>query len=1303
MMRTVYLFFLLFLSLCGPSVFGQSLDFQFFRNIGLGAKASTVHCFAQDSLGILWLGSNNGLYSYDGYSLHAPTEAALPYQTFIYSIAVLDGTHLALGTGKGVFLYNYREDRYEVFPTGSPSDVRSLLLVGDQLWIGSISGLYGYDTKTKKLTNYGKTWYQDLDGQAIYALSTQSDKILVGTYKGLYQLHPARKEVKKLVLPDYKSGSNQFVNSIFSLTSAKITFIGTEYGLYRYDNNTEKLSKAPVLQNHPIKSMATKDGQTLLIGTDDGLFEYQPSVHTLLRTKHDSRNPYSLANNIIWSIYRDRSNNMWVGTDLGISLWSNQQKEKNFPIYQFTNSSDGNRFYKVFKDRAGWYWLGGDNGLIRTRGLGQKDFESYWYRMDAAPYKLPHNRIRDIYEDVAGHLWIASDGGVNVFDAQTKQFRSFDIVDSNGMRNAKWAYNILEDKQGNLWIATYMGGIFKVNKNKLLSSSGSFIANKNYTQSDGLLADFANQIVDNGRGKILALFYNMGISSIDPVTGKVEEWKDKEGKSLNQSTFMLKDREGTVWIGQHGELRRVDKNDRSDLLVFDPVVKGEVTAMVEVGDEIWLSTSGGVWSVNKKSLKPELLKYSHDITAMYYDQLQHEVVLGGINELTVLPEKVIDEFKQKTKKIVLTAMYVNNEAYGNYGYGLRYRNEITLDHDQNNLRLEFSDLDYGNHLGHRLAYNFKDKNENWIPLERGDNKVLLSNLRSGDYHLQLTKVDLSGNVVSDIYEYHIVIKPIWYASIWAKIAYVLAGLGLIMWVMNFFRVRNTLKWERRERHKVLELTRMKMDFLTAISHELKTPLSLILAPVSQLMRKTKNSENKKSLEGVHRNALKINNLIQEVMAFDKAENQDLSIPNLLNSQIDLVAYVKQITEEWQNNTAYAHLEFYFSSDIESVFIYTDVSKLGSILNNLLSNACKYNRQEKGSVAVKINKGEGTLNLAIVDTGIGIGQEDLPYICSKFYRSSSDEVNRLEGTGVGLYLVKNYCDQLGWEMDIVSTYQVGTAVSIRMFMDRGELKEKGEENIPSDKRRLLIVEDNEELSSFLKVALESSYHCKVAKDGHEAMQLINEHEFLPDIIISDAMMPIMGGLELAKKLRQNTLTSTIPIILLTAKNDDLIQREWVAVGIDAYMAKPFDLEVLKMQLLHLLDKKDRLATQLRIQEISQPRVNSDQVSPDEKLLSKVTAIIEKNIDDSDFSVQRLAEDTDTGAKQLYRKIKQMTGYTPVEYIRTIRIKKAALLLQQKKFTVAEVMYMVGYTNASYFSKCFQAEFGVTPKAYMDRKD
>ncbi|MEJ5146434.1 two-component regulator propeller domain-containing protein [Sphingobacterium sp. MYb388] len=1301
MMRIVYSFLLVFLSFFNSSVFGQALDFQFFKNIGLGTKASTVHCFAQDSLGILWLGSNNGLYSYDGYSLHAPTDAAVQYQTFIYSISVLNATHLAIGTGKGVLLYNYREDRYEAFPVGGPSDVRSLMLVGNKLWIGSISGLYCYDTKTKKLINYGKTLHKELDGQAIYALSAQADKILVGTYKGLYQLDPAQKMIKKLVLPDYRFGSNQFVNSIFTLSSTKNTFVGTEYGLYMYDHKSEKLSKAPVLQSHPIKSMATNDDRTLLIGTDDGLFAYQPEQQVITRTKHDSRNQYSLANNIIWSIYRDRANNIWLGTDLGISLWSSKQIEKRIPIYQFTKSSDGNRFYKVYQDQTGWYWLGGDNGLIRTKGLGRKDFESYWYRMDAPQYRLPHNRIRDIYQDRTGHLWIASDGGVNVFNAQTRQFRSFDIVDSKGTRNAKWAYNILEDKEGNLWIATYMGGIFRVNKEQLLSSSGSFVAGKNYLQSNGLLADFANQIVDNGQGKILALFYNLGISSIDPKTGKVEELKDKDGKSLSQATFMLRDSGGTIWIGQHGQLRRMDRSGRTDVMVFDPVVKGEVTAMVEVNDYIWLSTSIGVWRVHKKDLKPELLRYGHDVTAMYYDQAQDEVILGGINEVTALPAQFSHVASTADKKIVLTAMYVNNEPFGNYNYSLRYRNEITLDYDQNNLRLEFSDLHYGNHLGHRLAYNFKDKNENWIPLERGDNKVLLSNLRSGDYHLQVTKVDLSGNVVADIYVYNIRVKYIWYASIWAKIIYVLAGLGLLIWVMNFFRVRNTLKWERRERYKVLELTRMKMDFLTAISHELKTPLSLILAPVSQLMRKTKNIENKKSLEGVHRNALKINNLIQEVMAFDKDESQNLSSTNLLTSQIDLVAYAKQITEEWQNNVTYAHLEFYFDSDIDSVFVHTDVSKLGSIINNLLSNACKYSRQEKGVIKVEIKKQDAALLLSVVDTGIGILSEDLPYVFSKFYRSSSEEINKLEGTGVGLYLVKSYCDQLGWEINLVSTYQVGTAVSLKIFMDGWDLHEDGEDRVPSDKRKLLIVEDNEELSSFLKLALESTYTCRIAKDGQEGLHLISTNAFLPDIIISDAMMPIMGGLEMVRKLRQNTVTSTIPIILLTAKNDELIQREWVAVGVDAYMAKPFDLEVLKMQLLQLLAKKDNLTAQLRLQGISQPSVANDQISPDEKLLSKVTEIIENNIDDSDFSVQRLAEETGTAAKQLYRKIKQMTGYTPVEYIRSIRIKKAALMLQQKKFTVAEVMYMVGYSNASYFSKCFQAEFGMTPKAYMEK--
>ncbi|WP_312740952.1 ATP-binding protein [Sphingobacterium multivorum] len=1297
-MQSLYFYWLLVCSFVGTAVFGQSLDYPSFRNISLGTNANTVHSFAQDSLGMLWLGSNNGLFNYDGYALQPLTGTKSPFQTFVYCIALIDNKYFALGTGQGVLLYNYQFDRFESFPTGGPGDVRSLLLVGDTLWIGSISGLYCYDTKTRKLIDYQNSFPKNKSTTAVYALEKVGDRILIGTYNGLFELNPSKKDIVPLPLPDYRPGSNQFVNSIFSIPESASTYVGTEYGLYRYNTKNHTLQKTPVLQNHPIKAMASKDSNTLLVGTDDGLFTYQLDQQLVKRIKHDSRNRNSMANNIVWSIFKDRSENIWLGTDLGFSLWSNRKVEKILPIYQLTASSDGNRFYKINKDRNGWYWLGGDNGLIRVRGLDDKNTESSWYRMDAKTYRLAHNRIRDIFEDHTGLVWIASDGGVNVFDAHTKQFKTFTIVDASGRRNAKWSYDILQDGQDNLWVASYMGGIFVVSRSRLLESKGPVIASRNFSKADGLLEDFANQIVDNGRGKILALFYNKGISSIDVATGKITELKDSAGHALDQATFMLKDGQHTMWVGEHGELRRIAADGKNTLVRFDPVGKGEVTAMAEIKESIWLATSTGVWQVNKQSLKTELLRYGQRISSMYYDAEREQVVLGGIDEVVLLPAQNELADLDDSKKIVLTAMYVNNERFGNYDYGLRYKNEITLAHDQNNLRLEFSDLDYGNHLGYRLAYAFKGKNETWIPMERGDNKVLLSNLSSGNYDLQLAKVDVAGHVVSEIYTYHIQIRYPWYASYWAKAAYVLIVIFLLFWVINFFRVRSTLKWERRERRKVLELTKMKMDFLTAVSHELKTPLSLILAPVSQMMRQTKNSDKKKQLDGVHRNALKISHLIQELMTFDQVEQQQTPLQGLLTSQMDLVAYSRQIIADWQQVPEYSTVHIDFVTDVESFFIQTDVAKLGSILNNLIANACKYNRPE-GSVELQLKVIGPDVKFIVRDTGIGIAPEDLPYVFSKFYRSSLKEVSAVQGTGVGLYLVKSYCEQLGWSVDIASD-QKGTAVTLSWKHDHVNDKDETDSIPVGAKRKLLIVEDNAELADFLRNAMQPHYDCRIVSDGSEGLRLIDGHTFVPDIILTDAMMPNMGGIEMVKKLRQNIVTATIPIILLTAQNDELIRREWVAVGIDAYMAKPFDLDLLQIQLLQLLDRKDKIVAQLRIDEISKPTEAIAVHSPDEKFLTNVTQLIEENLDDSEFSVQRLSELTDVAARQLHRKIKQLTGYTPVEYIRSIRIKKAALLLQQKKFTVSEVMYMVGFSNASYFSKCFQSEFGMSPKVYME---
>src|SRR5690606_35650246 len=346
-------------------------------------------------------------------------------------------------------------------------------------------------------------------------------------------------------------------------------------------------------------------------------------------------------------------------------------RERKFPIYQFTHSSNGNKFYQIWRDRSGWYWLGGDNGLIRTPTFDENETEPYWYRMDAAKYALPHNRVRDIYEDREGMLWVASDGGVSLFHPETKSFKSFMIVDSSGRKNAKWAYDLEEDRKGNLWVATYMGGVFVVPKEGLKKAINGYVIGESYDQSRGLLANFANQVLLDYQDRMWVLFYNRGINVIDVHTRQTSEIKGVDGKAISDAVFMLIAAEGTVGVGEHGRLLRIAKDGKKESIAFDPHGKGEVTAMEDVGDHLWVANNVGVWKIHKKTFHSVLVRYGGGVTTLFYRTDTKDVLLGGINEVVVLPAMGPIEKPRSASTIVLTAMYINNERFGASGYGLR--------------------------------------------------------------------------------------------------------------------------------------------------------------------------------------------------------------------------------------------------------------------------------------------------------------------------------------------------------------------------------------------------------------------------------------------------------------------------------------------------------------------------------------------------------------------------------------------------------------------------------------------------------
>lgn len=1305
-------------------LWGQNYQYHTFKNIAIGPEATTINAFAQDSLGLMWLGTNNGLYSYDGFSIQSHLGNDTSHKTFVYDIIVINKERMCLAMENGIFFYNYQQDLYEPNPVQFPTDVRTLLLENDNLWIGSFKGLFKYNLTHKKLESIA---YKGLSNHTIYSLTRSSTgDIFIGTYNGLYCLPADKSQIREIPLSDLHKRSNLFVNALFEDTTRNMVWVGTEGGIYYYNFTTREAVKLPILQDHSVKSLITDNRHNLLIGTDAGFYIYNPATGQLEHIVHDARNKGSIANNIIWSLFTDKAANVWLGTDYGISLLQSQNNLQVIPIFEITHEKDGNRFYNIYKDSFGTYWLGGNNGIIRSASpagtpktsAGEPAPRSAWYKMGDKTLPVSHNRIRDIFEDKDRNVWIATDGGINRYNRQTQAFVNYNIIDSSQTRNANWAYSIQEDDLHRLWIATYLGGIFVVDRSTLTSVANTpwkgpvaapgtaatpakdlltapHIAVRNLAAHNGLAGNSVNQLTKDQQGNIWALIYNRAIHKINPHTFQVETVID----GSKHPSYLISDDAGIIWIACQGAIAQVKNGQVTSI----PFKADQVLSMEQVEGNIWISTSEGIWMLDRNTTTLQRFNSSQSaFTAMYYDKDLHEVLMGGADELAIA-SPATQPATGAGNRLYLTALYIN----GKLSRSIRYKDAIRLGHEQNNLAFAVSDLDYADPEGARYVYRISQIDDDWNTLPLNNNLITYNNLSYGHYTLLVSKLDAYGKPSANLLKMSITIIPPWYYTDLAKAIYCLIVVGLGIWVINFFRVRHNLKIERIEKQKTVELTNLKINFFTDISHELKTPLSLILAPVSQMLAETRSPLKKKQLEGIQQNALKLNALIHRVLKFNREDSNALSA--LVMSKLELVAFARKLYESFINK----QLSYSFTCNREEIYIDTDIIRTEAIISNLMSNASRYT-PDGGAIHLDVREQGNTVTIKVTDTGIGIPAADLPYVFERFFKSSITARNK-EGSGIGLYLVKSYTEQLGGYVTIRSIEGEGTTVIVTLPVPEARpvthpelIEQPGHTVLPGGQepggtapiaatgKKILVVDDNQEITDFLQQALATRYQVKVTHDGKrgEALSL----EWLPDLIIVDVMMPVMDGLEMSKRLRKQVMTATIPIILLTAKDDRKTELDSIDLGADAFMSKPFDINILFSRIEQLLKRREEMENQLRISSLTDPK-EEKVLSRDEQFLSDITQIIEEKMDDPQFNVQVLSELSFTNSKQLYRKIKQLTSLTPVEYIRSIRMKKAAVLLQQNKFSVAEVMYMVGFSEASYFSKCFQAEFGLTPSQFI----
>lgn len=1259
------------------------------KNISMNGRTTAAYCLNLDSKGMMWVGTNNGLYFYDGIMTHQMSNDEL-IGAKVYVIIEYDNL-LLLGTNNGLMSFNRDNGEVVTINNGTPKEIRSMLLHEHTLWIGSLYGVYSLDLGTGNVSDLSI----GLPHKSTYSLLRDSRGIIyVGTFDGLARWD----SIKKLFIPirmnsDLQISHNLFVNCLLESNDGSYLYVGCEGAMYIYNIAGNKWNRISSFDGSNIKSLARVNNEHILIGTDNGVYD-TVADDTIRHYRHDSRQDHTLADNEIWCLLTDNDSNVWVGHDRGFSISSHSNTIRTLRLSTLAHTGDGNEIHNILRDSYGCLWLGGTNGILKLSTEGT----TLWFRHDKSPKSLSHNRVRAIKEDMDGKIWLSTDGGLNRYNNNSNTFDVFHVVDNDGRHNTNWVYAMEEDSSS-YWIGGFLGGLHQVSKSKFKSNGGivhsdlAINADEDSVipHNNRLANDFVNDIVRDNFGNIwILLFRDDILACYSPKDETMTRFNIYE-LCGNYPSMIKKDNQGRIWCTFNGGAVIFKNKTEYEIIHFAEASEDEsVIALGPVGNDMWISTQSNIWKVDGTTLKAKILPIPQkSYTAVYEDTLTNKVLLGGKDEILEIDLlNLIGKTGFKSIKLVL--VNIGNSKIAQYALDGENK-PIDIPYG-GNFSLIVSSLDYSPETVHRYMYKIAESKTDtigdWTILPEGVNTISFSDLKMGSFEILIKRVGMSDAPIS----IPLIVRAPFLLSWWAISAYILIAAGVIYGIVMYLHRRNQRIFQEEERKKSLESVEKKLTFLSNISHDLKTPLSMILGPVSLMKERTKDFETKRTLETIYDNAVRLNNMIHKTIELHHLEDSEDSL--LILSTFDVVEFCKGVFETFKENNP--QKKFVFHSSCDGLFIEGDAVKFESVITNLLSNACKYS-EEGATISCGISKQGDNVEIVVSDDGVGIEDIDQPLVFQRMFRAPSTAKLR-EGTGLGLYLIKKYLELMKGNINLYSKKGQGTSFIITLPISNKDIVKKNQElsDHNEGKPKILIVEDNAEISSFVSSLLGDDFTVLSADNGRSGLAIASS--FLPDLVIADEMMPIMAGLEMCKRMKQIPRLASTPIIMLTAKSDNQTENESIKLGIDVFIPKPFEPNVLLGRINYLLKSRDEIKEKVRIQTITEAKPIEAESST-EKQLAKIAKIVEDNVSDPDLNVNFLCEKSGLPQKQLYRVIKKYMGVAPLDYIRRVRLQKAAMLLSQKRFTVSEISYMVGFKTPSYFAKCFQTQFGVKPSQYQ----
>lgn len=789
-----------------------ALHAQRFVNTTLdGAQA--VYAITQDTSGVVWLGTDNGLYSYDGYHDYRHFASHTFSHVSINALG-FEGSMLYLATGNGMLKFDTQKEIYASAPAMESDGGR------------------GRKKAVKELRVLNMKGRKDAFGNDVYAILHTQKGLLVGSLSGL------RLNQRQILLTP---GAQPLVNALAYDAKRHCYWIGTEGALYCADQALQNFSKIAALDGNSVKCLDEDQDGNLYIGTDNGLYRMAMN-NSLEHFVHDSRNEATIPNNIVWSCYVDKWQNVWIGTDHGLSRLSTHTYYRFTSLDKITFSGEGNCLHAILQTRSGDWWMGGTNGLIhyaegvRVQGAASEYQNVVWYKQNNPSAPLAHNRVRKIYEDKEGDVWICTDHGINLYQKSTGKLLNFIVYDKTGKYSTAWAYDILQDQKGRMWMASYQGGVFVMDKQRLLaaislSSAATATCVADYHFSDkgknALSGLHIGQLVLDGKGMVWASSYN----HLDRIDTRILRISHIPGNDA--INYLMKSDNGNVWVGYNSSVKCYMVNlpmKGKEVESKEWKIGAKVVSMCDVADKIWVVAGNICCVLDPGNNSSRFFIPMENPNNIYYSKLNHEVVMGG-NDGFISIRVDLSMPKDDKAQLLLAGIVVNGRQTqdalldesieGTPGVSPVGLKTLVLKHDENNFTLQLSDLPFADHPTAVYAYRLEGSDHEWHYLDKGNLDITYNGLSYGDYHLTVHVVDGEGNIGDEVYQLEISVLPPWYLTIWCKLFYLTLLIVGIAWVINAHFVRKQLKEAKKQKEEILEQVQARMQFYANLADDLK--------------------------------------------------------------------------------------------------------------------------------------------------------------------------------------------------------------------------------------------------------------------------------------------------------------------------------------------------------------------------------------------------------------------------------------------------------------------------------------------------